>query len=145
LTVVSALFGSTRIANRDVRSVLTVIFALGLAAHLVVASEIAVTERKVVDERTDVFQRVKEADAHDAIVFLSTGTGVRRPMQVRDLTRNGIDLSGNVLYALDLGEQNERLMRTFPGKTFFRYVRNPRQVKGRLEPLAPTTIIADAK
>jgi hypothetical protein len=120
-------------------------FTGALAVHLVAVLAIAARERTVVDERMDVYQRVKESELEKAIVFLSSGTGVRRPMLVRDLTRNGTDLSRSVLYALDLGEQNQRLMRAFPDRACFRYVRDPQQARGHLEPFALRPELANAK
>ena len=44
-------------------------------------------------------------------------------MEPLDLTRNGIDLSQSVLYALDQPAQYCTLTRAFPGRTLYRYER----------------------
>ena len=57
---------------------------------------------------------------------------VIRPMPPRDLTRNDIDYDARVIYAEDLGSENHLLMNFYPGRHFYRYVRDREQVHGSL-------------
>jgi len=70
-----------------------------------------------------------------AVVFLHSGTGVWRRMPPTDLTRNGLSFDSPVLYALDRGEDNLRLMDFYPDRRFYRYERAPGVVHGHLTPL----------
>ena len=56
-------------------------------------------------------------------------------MEPLDLTRNGIDLSQSVLYALDQPAQYCTLTRAFPGRTLYRYERKDDSGAGILHAL----------
>jgi hypothetical protein len=56
-------------------------------------------------------------------------------MSALDLTRNGIDIEGRVLYALDLGDHNRRLMAYYPGRSFFTYRYDIEARRGVLTPV----------
>ena len=53
-------------------------------------------------------------------------------MPVRDLTRNGLDYTSDILYVQDLGNENIKLLEYYPGRSFYQYVREPDSVAGRL-------------
>jgi hypothetical protein len=53
-------------------------------------------------------------------------------MPVRDLTRNDPDYSGDVIYAQDQSDENERLMHYYPNRTFYKYLRDREKVEGWL-------------
>jgi hypothetical protein len=114
------------------------LFGAGLVFGLVALPPHTVRERRVVEERTDLFRLVERQQVRNAIVVLSSGTGVLRPMPVPDLTRNDVDLRGDVLYARDLGARNNRkLASAFPGRRLYRYTRAHGEVEGRLSALWP--------
>ncbi|HUZ72440.1 MAG TPA: hypothetical protein VMU87_05600 [Stellaceae bacterium] len=97
---------------------------------------ISLSLRQVIDERMDLYDQVAQAGIHDAIVVVGSGTGVLRPMEPRDLLRNGINRTGDVIYALDLPGRLSELRRMFPGRKFYIYDRASNVVRGRLTPLA---------
>ena len=89
-------------------------------------------EHQVVEERIDLYALVEKAVLDNAVVLVSTHTGIIRPMGAMDLTRNNLDYTGEVIYAHDLGERNAELMKLYPDRTFYRYVRDPEIVEGKL-------------
>jgi 4-amino-4-deoxy-L-arabinose transferase-like glycosyltransferase len=114
------------------------LFAAGAAFALAALPLHTARERRVVEERTDVFRLVEREQLSHAIVLLSNGTGVLRPMPVPDLTRNDVDLRNDVLYARDLGDLHAwRLARAFPGRRLYRYSRARGEVEGRLDAVRP--------
>jgi hypothetical protein len=92
-------------------------------------------EGQVAHERMDLERRVEAQDVHDAIVFVVDGTGVTRPMPIGDLVRNDPGFDGDVLFAMDKGEANRRLMAAYPDREYYRYSRRPDRVRGVLERL----------
>jgi len=88
-----------------------------------------------VSERTDLYRVVEEARLKRAIVFVSTPTGTRRPMAPTDHTRNWGRYDGGVLFALDRGGDNARLMDAHPDRSAYRYAYDPVTSRGRLERL----------
>jgi hypothetical protein len=93
---------------------------------------IAMREHTVIEERLDVYRIVKQDNIDDAVIFLSSGTGAIRPMPSGDLTRNDIEFSNNVLYAIDHAHANESLMKYYKGRKFYKYVRVPGEKTGKL-------------
>ena len=89
-------------------------------------------EHRVVHERLDLYTQVRKAGVHNAVILISTNTGIIRPMPVRDLTRNGMDHSGEIIYAQDQGEKNTELMKFYANRSFYKYIRDPERVGGRL-------------
>ena len=61
-------------------------------------------EHAVIVERMDPFTRTRDAGLRDALVLIADRVGSRRSMAPADLTRNGIDAAGPVLYGLDQGD-----------------------------------------
>jgi hypothetical protein len=91
--------------------------------------------RVIIDERSDMFDQVACAGLHDAVVIVSSHTGAIRPMLPRDLTWNGIDLSGDVLYALDLEGRRDELRQLYPDRHFYIYERAKDAPRGTIKPL----------
>ncbi len=90
-------------------------------------------EHRVVEERLDLERLVEREGLRGAIVILSNGTGVARPMPPYDLTRNGISPDGEILYVLDVDDDTpDRLREHFPERELFRYRRAAREVHGKL-------------
>lgn len=94
------------------------------------------TEATVVNERAEPFTLVELQHVDNAVVFLASGSGWVRPMGLRDLTRNDPDLADPVLFVRDAGAENERLMRAFPRRQYFRYHFDPTSRRGSLSRLA---------
>lgn len=63
----------------------------------------AAIEHRVIVERSDPYRAAEEAKLRDAVILMGDRIGTERSISVTDLTRNGIDYSGSVLYGLDLG------------------------------------------
>ncbi len=82
------------------------------------------TERAVILERTDLYRSVERQGIKNAIIFIRYGIGTIRPMWVFDLVRNDPGYQNSVLYARDLGRRNEKLMRFYPEKIYYRYIYN---------------------
>src|SRR5262249_38788358 len=71
---------------------------------------------KEIYEMNDVERQVKQLNPTRALVFLTPD-----PESGQAPTRNAIDFQGNIVYALDMGEQNGRLMAVYPGRRYFLY------------------------
>jgi len=89
----------------------------------------------IVYERTDLYRVVEDARLSRAIVFVATPTGTRWPMAATDHTRNWGRYDGRVLFALDRGGDNVRLMEAYPDRACYRYAYDPATGSGRLERL----------
>jgi hypothetical protein len=79
-------------------------FALMLASVAVLPATFAwyaAMERRVIEERMDPSRTAERAGLQNAVVFMSGRVGSARSMAVEDLTRNGLDLGGAVLFAVD--------------------------------------------
>lgn len=132
LAVVATLFGEGKDTAR--RSFLRFLFVMGVIWAILIIPKHTIEEHRVIEERMDLYKLVKQEGIGNAIVVLSDGTGVLRPMPIGDLIRNGTDLSGDVLFARDLGdEKNKELKKYFPGKIIYRYSRDEIEVRGILE------------
>ena len=80
-------------------------WAFGWLAASVVAlpllfARAAIVERHVIEERMDPYTSVRRSGLERAVVFMGGRVGTSRSIAVEDLTRNGIDFSGSVLYGL---------------------------------------------
>jgi hypothetical protein len=91
--------------------------------------------RWIIDQRSDVFDQVARAGLHDAVVILHSPTGVIRPMEQLDLTWNGTDLSGDVLYALNLEGRRDELRQLYANRHFYIYERAEDAPRGTIKPL----------
>lgn len=92
-----------------------------------------VFERRAIAERRDLYAQVADAGIHNGIVFLKTGTGTARPMPAGDLVRNRPGFSDDVLYALDRGDDNKRLMDYYPDRHYYRYTYDVVANRGRIQ------------
>lgn len=121
LVAVAGLFRGPYEAKTVGERRLFYLFAVSLVASLPLFVHHARTERRVILERTDLYRQVEARGVRDAIVFIQTRVGAERSMSPLDLTRNGPDITGNVLYAIDLGDQNRRLMDYYSGRSYYTY------------------------
>ena len=98
-------------------------------ASLVVLS---IFMRQVVDERMDLYDQVRWAGLHNAVVIVRSNTGFLRPMPGPALTRNGIGRDGDVIYVLDLPGRVCDLRTLFPARLMYVYERDKDQLHGNL-------------
>ena len=64
----------------------------------------------------DFERQMKQLSPGPALVFLAPD-----PESGQAPTRNTIDFQSDIVYALDRGEQNSRLMQAYPGRRYFLY------------------------
>ena len=114
------------------RRPLLLLFLAGWLSALVTLPVRAGYEHRAVGERLDLYRLVERERLSNAAVLLKTGTGILRRMPAGDLIRNGLSFDRPVLYAVDRGDENRRLMDFYPGRRFYRYERPPGEVHGRL-------------
>jgi hypothetical protein len=99
------------------------------AAHVVI-------ERDVIRERMDPYARVAAVGLKRGLVFIEGRVGTRRSMAGYDLTRNGIDHDGGVLYGLHLDDAAScRAASRFPDRPAYVYRWNRDSSRGQLSPL----------
>ncbi len=91
--------------------------------------------RGIVNERMDLYDKVRAKGLHDAVVVIHSGTGRFRGFTPKDLTRNGLAIDGDVIYALDIPHRLGKLRELFPHRRFYIYTRNPDNPTGTLKPL----------
>jgi hypothetical protein len=105
----------------------------GIIFNVVRIPFIAYREHRIIEERKDIYAQVERKNITNAVVFISSQTGVMRPMPVEDLNRNNHYYRNDVIYARDLGKENVRLMDHYRGsKDFYLYRRKPDVVEGEL-------------
>jgi hypothetical protein len=131
---VASLFREDRFAGKDVLGRrMFALFAVGVALTPLLLAGHAFRERRVIAERMDVFRQVADAGLQNAIVLMRGRVGTSRSMDVKDLTRNGIDYRSSVLFALDRGDaDNCRLLTAYPGRWLYRYTWDSVERQGRL-------------
>ena len=123
LFVAANLFRAEPLARR--RGSERVLF--GLVAASVVLMPLAVglhaaIERRVIIERMDPYARSEAAGLDRALVLIQGRVGTLRSMAARDLTRNGIDYDGAVLYGIDEKEGARcGIAARFPDRAAFLY------------------------
>jgi hypothetical protein len=132
LGVAAILFGNGgRIPGRRI---LQIAFILGAVFSVCTLPRHTVVEHGVIDERRDLYNLVERENIENAVVIVSSDTGVQRPMAKADLIRNGINLDASVLYAVDLGEERNNILRKhFNQREFYRYTRRADEMRGRLQ------------
>jgi hypothetical protein len=87
----------------------------------------------IIEERMDIYDRVADARLTHALVLVGGRVGTARSMAARDLTRNGIDGDGGVLYGLDRGPaENCALAAAHRGRAIYRYVWDRDRRRGEL-------------
>jgi hypothetical protein len=97
----------------------------------------AVIEQQVIRERMDPFTQAAAANLPPSLVLIGGRVGTRRSMAALDLTRNGIDHAGRVLFGLDLGEGSHCApAASLPDRTTYLYVWDHARSVGLLRPLA---------
>lgn len=102
------------------------LFALGFASYWM-HTEIV--------QRMDLYDQVAARNLRNAVVIVHSSTGVISPMSPRDLVRNGIEVGGDVIYALDRPGGLAELRRLFPQRQFYVYRRADESAVGSLLPL----------
>lgn len=76
---------------------------------------------QTIHAQNDLRRQVERIGSEPALVFLTPN-----PESGQAPTRNAIDFQGDVVFALDLGPENERLMDAYPGRRYFLYQPDPR-------------------
>jgi hypothetical protein len=136
--VVANIFHSNDLAAAPARD--RWMFALLTASVLVMPVSFVVqarTEHQVIVERMDPFLQATAAGLRDALVLIGDRVGSARSIAPSDLTRNGIDHDGPVLYGLD--QRDDRpcdWARRVPGRRPYLYVWDHANQRGALAPLA---------
>jgi len=104
--------------------------AISLNVHgLVVESNAA---NRSIRRKMEVYARASELGPEKAVIFLRTGSGDAPP---GDLTRNGVEFDGPILYVLDRGDQNGILVDEFPDRRPYVYEDDAAAGRGTLSPL----------
>jgi len=107
-----------------------------VAAHLAICLAslvvLSIFMRQVVDERMDLYDQVRWAGLHNAVVIVRSNTGFLRPMPGPALTRNGIGRDGDVIYVNDLPGRVCDLRTLFPARLMYVYERDKDQLHGNL-------------
>jgi hypothetical protein len=111
------------------------LFALSLALAIPIGAWQTWIAGTITYERRDLYRVVEQGRASQAIVFVATRTGTRWGMNAHDHTRNWGRYDGSVLFAIDRGDDNVRLMDAYPGRACYRYTYDPVTSRGRLERL----------
>lgn len=115
-------------------------FATALvAAHIVLAiaamPPFMRAMHAIVTERMDLYNLVAREKLRKAVVVVEAATGRLDPMGPFDLTRNGIELNGEVIYALAGRDWETRLKALYPSRQIYVYRREADAVSGRLDPV----------
>jgi len=133
--VAGSLFTGPGLADRPRRDrILFGLIAASVAVMPLVFAVHAVIETRVIRERMDPYAAA--ADLGRSLVLIHGRVGTRRSMGGYDLTRNGIDYDGAVLYGLDLDEGARcAVAGRFPDRRAFVYRWNPPAGQGGLLPL----------
>jgi hypothetical protein len=136
LTIVSALVPllQNRARPRWAASAVCLVFAHA-AWCIAAAIFLGWLFRGIVNERMDLYDKVRAKGLHDAVVVIHSGTGRFRGFTPKDLTRNGLAIDGDVIYALDIPHRLGDLQALFARRRFYIYVRNPNSPTGTLNPL----------
>ncbi len=128
LTVSSTIVGLIRERKPAATGVVTGLTIAHILICLAGLAVLLVYMRKVVDDRFDIYDQVRQAGLHDALVLVHQ----------RDIfARNGLDRDGNVIYALNLPGRINELHKLFPDRRFYLYRRAHRETPGELIPLPP--------
>jgi hypothetical protein len=107
----------------------------GLCFSLVKFPFINLREHRIIRERNDLYDIVDAQRISNAVIFVSSHTGVIRPMPIGDLTRNDLHENGSVIYVQDRGAKNSVIVNKFRGRKFYLYDRDPEKVHGELKSL----------
>lgn len=135
--VTANVFGAERLAvDRAADRRLFAALAVSVLAMPLAFAVHARVERRVIEERTDPYRKAAEAGLSEAIVLMGGRVGSARSMSVLDLTRNGIDYRGPVLYGLDPGDEGRCAPATrVGGRRVYLYVWDHAAGHGQLLPI----------
>jgi hypothetical protein len=115
------------------------VFGLLAASVLVLPVSLAVhagVERRVIVERMDPFTQAERSHLRDALVLIYDRVGSARSIGAADLTRNGIDHRGPVLWGLYPPDDRPcDWTRQVPGRRPYLYVWDQADAAGVLSPL----------
>ncbi len=87
---------------------------------------------KAIYEINDFERQVRQINPGQALVCLTPD-----PESGQAPTRNALDFQGNIVYALDMGEENARLMAAYPGRRYFLYQYDQNSGQAVLREIAP--------
>ena len=93
---------------------------------------IAFREAKIVDQRQDLYDLVKEQNVQNAVVFVSASTCPIRPMPASDLTRNDAMFMNDIIYVLEIPHINDQLVEVYQDRAFYKYIRDADNPRGEL-------------
>ena len=110
----------------------TAILIASLLFPLVKLPFIAHREGKIIDQRQDLYDLVREQKIQNAVVFVASATSPIRPMPASDLTRNDPMFMNDVIYVLEIPRINEQLFEYYNDRAFYRYVRDTEKPHGEL-------------
>jgi hypothetical protein len=135
--VAGNLFASAKLAGRPRRDrALFGLMAASVALMPFVFVAHAVIERGVIRERMDPYARVAAAGLDRGMVLIDGRVGTRRSMAGYDLTRNGIDYDGAVLYGQHLNDEAScGAASRFPDRPPYVYRWDRSAARGELLPL----------
>jgi len=135
--VAGSLFAGAQLDDRPRRDrVMFGLVAASVALMPFVFVAHAVIERGVIRERMDPYARVAALRMERGIVLIEGRVGTRRSMAGYDLTRNGIDYDGGVLYGLHLNDAASCMAASrFPGRLPYVYRWDRSAARGELLPL----------
>lgn len=116
------------------------LFTWLVAVHLVSAAATAVgagaMHARIIRERRDPYRAVDQAGLREAVVLIASDTSPTRRMPRFDLVRNGVDPDGqSVVWAHAALPDLAALRAHYAGRSFWVYMREPDEVRGRLVPL----------
>jgi hypothetical protein len=134
LTVISSasLWLSGRTRNGLEQALAVGAFASALIVAGVGYPALAYQFHRTVNARMELYDLVAREGLSNAIVIVAASTGNVLLMGPKDLTRNGIDLSASVLYAVDRPAQYCALSHAFPGRAIYRFTREENVGPGTL-------------
>jgi Dolichyl-phosphate-mannose-protein mannosyltransferase len=136
LTIVSALVPVLQNRARP-RAAASAVFLISTHPAWCIAASIFLgwIFRGIIDERMDLYDQARAQGLHNAVVVIRSGTGRLRGFKPQDLTRNGLAIDGDVIYALDIPDRLGDLRGLFPHRRFYIYARDPDSPVGALSPL----------
>jgi hypothetical protein len=97
------------------------LLALSVAVMPVTFAVHAARERHVIEERMDPSRTAARAGLQNAVMFMSGRVGTSRSIAVEDLTRNSIDFSAPVVYAVDRSQAANCQVAAGLGRTPYAY------------------------
>jgi hypothetical protein len=91
--------------------------------------------RPIIDGRMDLYDQVARNRLDNAVVIIRSSPGSADSLEPLDLTRNGVELGGPVICALDPVQKLPAVKSMFPNRKFFVYDRTQGAPSGTLTPL----------